>query len=42
MADKPVDARFFLEKVLALHPWDRDAQETLKIMEEAGMAGAQK
>jgi len=34
------DARFFLERVLALQPWDRDAQGMLKAMEEAGKAGA--
>ena len=32
---KSAEARFFLERVLALQPWDRDAQETLKMMEEA-------
>lgn len=34
------DARFFLERVLALQPWDSDAQGMLKAMEEAGKAGA--
>ena len=29
------EARFFLEKILALQPWDRDAQERLKAMETA-------
>ena len=33
--DKPVDARFFLERILALQPWDRDAQYVLKAMEKA-------
>lgn len=32
------DARFFLDRVLTLQPWDRDAQEMLKAMEEAGKA----
>lgn len=32
------DASFFLERVLTLQPWDRDAQEMLKAMEEAGRA----
>jgi len=27
------EARFFLERVLALQPWDREAQETLRLME---------
>lgn len=30
------DARFFLDKVLTLQPWDREAQEMLKAMQEAG------
>lgn len=29
------DARFFLEKILTLQPWDREAQEALKEMEAA-------
>lgn len=33
------DARYFLERVLTLQPWDRDAQGMLKEMEEAGKAG---
>jgi Flp pilus assembly protein TadD len=37
-AGKPVDARFFLERILTLQPWDRDAQEMLKMMEEADKA----
>ena len=36
---KESDARFFLERILTLQPWDRDAQEMLKAMEEAGKAG---
>ncbi len=36
---KDTDARFFLERVLALQPWDRDAQETLKVMESADQGG---
>lgn len=36
---KGTDARFFLERVLALQPWDRDAQETLKVMESAVQGG---
>lgn len=38
LADKQADSRFFLERVLTLQPWDRDAQEMLKAMEEAGKA----
>ena len=34
------DARFFLERVLTLQPWDRDAQTALKEMEAAGTARA--
>ena len=33
------DARSFLERVLTLQPWDRDAQGMLKAMEEAGKGG---
>ena len=33
---KTVESRFFLEKVLALQPWDREAQEALRKMESAG------
>ena len=32
------DARYFLERILALQPWDREAQTKLKAMEEAGKA----
>lgn len=31
------DARYFLDRVLTLQPWDRDAQAMLKAMEEAGV-----
>lgn len=34
--DNLPDARFFLERVLALQPWDREAQSKLKAMEIAG------
>ncbi|HBA72459.1 MAG: hypothetical protein A2X82_06000 [Geobacteraceae bacterium GWC2_55_20] len=34
------DARFFLERVLTLQPWDRDAQSAIKEMEAAGKARA--
>lgn len=37
---KESDARFFLERVLTLQPWDRDAQTALKEMEAAGTARA--
>ena len=33
---KEFDARFFLDRVLTLQPWDREAQEMLKAMEDAG------
>lgn len=33
-----LDARFFLERVLGFQPWDREAQEMLKAMEEADKA----
>ncbi|HEY3308065.1 MAG TPA: tetratricopeptide repeat protein [Desulfuromonadaceae bacterium] len=36
---KEDDARFFLDRVLTLQPWDREAQEMLKAMEDAGKAG---
>ncbi|MFH1028908.1 MAG: tetratricopeptide repeat protein [Pseudomonadota bacterium] len=32
------DARFFLERILTLQPWDRDAQSAIKEMEAAGKA----
>lgn len=32
------DARFFLERILTLQPWDRDAQTALKEMEAGGKA----
>jgi Flp pilus assembly protein TadD len=32
---KFAESRFFLERVLALQPWDREAQETLRMMESA-------
>jgi Flp pilus assembly protein TadD len=35
---KESDARYFLERVLSLQPWDRDAQAILKEMEAAGTA----
>ena len=35
---KESDARYFLERVLSLQPWDRDAQAILKEMEAAGKA----
>lgn len=31
------DARFFIDRILTLQPWDRDAQAMLKAMEEAGV-----
>lgn len=34
------DARFFLERILTLQPWDRDAQSAIKEMEAAGKARA--
>lgn len=34
--DNLPDARFFLERVLTLQPWDREAQSKLKAMEIAG------
>jgi Flp pilus assembly protein TadD len=34
---KFAEARFFLERVLALQPWDREAQDTLNMMASAGM-----
>jgi len=34
--DNLSDARFFLERVLTLQPWDREAQSKLKAMELAG------
>lgn len=33
------DARFFLDRVLALQPWDREAQEMLKSIEEIDRTG---
>ncbi|NTW79370.1 MAG: tetratricopeptide repeat protein [Geobacteraceae bacterium] len=33
---KESDARYFLERVIALQPWDRDAQTAIKEMEAAG------
>jgi len=36
---KESDARFFLERILTLQPWDRDAQTALKEMEAADKAG---
>ncbi len=36
---KESDARFFLERILTLQPWDRDAQTAIKEMEAAGKAG---
>ncbi|MDA8430838.1 MAG: tetratricopeptide repeat protein, partial [Geobacteraceae bacterium] len=35
LVGNPSDSRFFLERVLSLQPWDRDAQAMLKAMEEA-------
>jgi Flp pilus assembly protein TadD len=32
---KSAEARFFLERVLALQPWDREAQDALRMMESA-------
>lgn len=37
---KDSDARFFLDRVLTLQPWDRDAQAAIKEMEAAGKARA--
>lgn len=36
---KKSDARFFLDRILTLQPWDRDAQTAIKEMEAAGKAG---
>ncbi len=33
---KYADARFFLERILTLQPWDREAQQALKELETAG------
>lgn len=33
------DARFFLDRALALQPWDREAQEMLKSIEEIDRTG---
>ncbi|MBT1072730.1 tetratricopeptide repeat protein [Pelotalea chapellei] len=33
---KESDARFFLERILTLQPWDREAQEALKELKTAG------
>lgn len=33
------DARFFLDRALALQPWDCEAQEMVKVLEGAGEAG---
>lgn len=33
---KATEAKFFLSKVLALQPWDRETQETLRMLESAG------
>lgn len=33
---KESDARFFLDRILTLQPWDRDAQTAIKEMEAAG------
>ncbi len=35
---KESDARYFLERILTLQPWDRDAQTAIKEMENAGKA----
>lgn len=35
---KDADARYFLERILTLQPWDRDAQTALKEMESAEKA----
>lgn len=34
------DARFFLDRILALQPWDREAQEALRSMEETARTRA--
>lgn len=33
---KTAESRFFLERILALQPWDRETQQALKMMESAG------
>ena len=33
--DKPDDARFFLERIIAAKPWDQDAAEALRVIKSA-------
>lgn len=40
--DKPDDARFFLEQIMSIKPWDREAADALRIIKESPLSALQK